>query len=262
MRMYRDESEPVIRQAFPGTGNATHVVQPDAGSLLHPGIFAHGRLLRRFRGSDASRFSSRSALNILRHMDTGAESGPHILWDPFCGTGLIPCVALFACARKFDAVIASDINPEAVHCAEANMRLFYDVRAFDERLREVRVRQNANRKERRRWGEVAKYMEEIRPVVESRRGRLPLVHAFACSALALPWGVRGRVHFVADLPYGNMCILQGGVLQEVIAAILRVYPEAGIAFVLPREAMEDLHVDGVRGLRWRGLKNGRVILRV
>jgi methylase of polypeptide subunit release factors len=55
-------------------------------------------------------------------------------------------VALFACARKFDAVIASDINPEAVHCAEANMRLFSDPRAFDERLREVRVRQNANRK--------------------------------------------------------------------------------------------------------------------
>lgn len=251
-----------IGRPLPVTGRVTPVLQPDPGSFLDPGIFAHGRLLRRFNGSDAFRFSSRSALNILGHVGTPAESGPHVLWDPFCGTGLIPCVGLFACARSFDVVIASDIEPEAVRCARGNMRLLCDSDAFDERLRELRARQNANAKEQRRWGEVAAYMERIRPVLDSQWSFLPPIHGFVSSAFALPGGVGGRVHFVADLPYGKTSALKGGELHDVIPAILRVYPEATIAFVLPRAALGEIRVADLPALQCRPLKGGRVIVRV
>lgn len=230
--------------------------------MLDPAIFAHGRLLRRFKGADACRFSSRAALNIVEHIPTGAASGPRVLWDPFCGTGLILCVALFAHARSFDTVIASDIEREAVRCAEGNMRLLCDEDAFDERLREVRARQGANAKERRRWGEVAVYMERIRPAVVAQIPALPAIRGFVTSAFDLPPGVGGQVHFVADLPYGKGCSLKGGPLRDVIPAILRVYPEATMTFVLPRAAVGEVRAAGLTALRCRPLKGGRAIVRV
>lgn len=78
----------------------------------------------------------------------------------------------------------------------------------------------------------------------------------------LPSGAPDQVHFVADLPYGHMCRLKGGVLPSVIPAILRAYPAAKITFVLPRAAIGDAGVRSPRPIRLRALKKGRMILRV
>ena len=61
--------------------------------LFHPELFAHGRLLYRYAGSDAHRFSPRLAYRLLRDLDTGAPGSPSVLWDPFCGAGTIPLEA-------------------------------------------------------------------------------------------------------------------------------------------------------------------------
>jgi hypothetical protein len=228
---------------------------------LDPGIFAHGRLFRRYPGSDAHRFSSRLALGILQHVRTDPDGGPHVLWDLFCGTGLIPCVALFAYPDKFDTVIASDIDPEAVRCARFNMGILSEPETFERRLREVHGRRGANPKEDRRWGEVEHYMERIRPVVDAQRERLPAVRAFRAGALDLPRDVSGRVHFVADLPYGNTSSLRGGGLQQVMPAVRRAYPESTVSFVVDGESVGDLLRRCPAGLRCRPLKGGRVIVR-
>jgi hypothetical protein len=262
MRVRHDDDLADSAQAVRRKSRASGRAYPQPASLLEPALFAHGRLLRRFEGSDAVRFSSRTALGILQHIETQSEGTPQILWDPFCGAGMIPCVALFAYAHKFDMIIASDVNPEAVRCAKENLRLFSAMDAFDHRLREVLIRQNANTKERRRWGEVAKYMERIRPAVLSQMPRLPLVQTFVGSALDLPHGIGGRVHFVADLPYGRQCELQGAALRQVIPAIRGVYPDATITFVMPREAREVIGVEGMQDSRWRALRKGRVILSI
>ncbi len=218
-------------------------------------------MLRRFKGSEACRFSTRVALNILKHIETG--DGPQFLWDPFCGTGLIPSVGLFAYAARFDGVIASDINPCAVQCARANMSLFREPGEMEQRLREVRVRQKAYVRQTENWRAVARYIEEIRPVLEVQRQQQPSSYAFTSSALALPrLGLKGQIHFVADLPYGTMCRLQGGTLGEVIPSILQVYPDASITFVLLRKALKEIHLDGSHTVNCRPLKKGRVILQV
>ncbi|MFO7957550.1 MAG: hypothetical protein R6X33_10695 [Candidatus Brocadiia bacterium] len=228
---------------------------------LDPGIFAHGRLLRRYPGSDAHRFSSRLALGILDHVQTDPDRAPHVLWDPFCGTGLIPCVALFAYPDKFDAVIASDVDPDAVRCARLNMGILSAPETFERHLREVHGRRGANPKEDRRWGEVERYMERIRPIVGAQREVLPATRTVRAGALDLPRDVSGRVHFVADLPYGNTSTLRGGGLHEVIPAVRRAYPECTFAFVVGGESVGELLRKCPGGLRCRPLKGGRVLVR-
>ena len=235
-----------------------HEEVPDAARLLNPSLFAHGRLLRRYEGSDAFRFSARSAFTILDHVEVGPGARPQVLWDPFSGTGLIACVALFAFRRKFDIVIASDVDPLAVTCSRKNVRMFTEPDGFEQRLQEIRRRQKSNAKEHKRWGDVARYLDSIRPTV--RENSPPETRAFVASALSLPSGVPGQVHFVADLPYGHMCQLRGGVLPNVIPAILRVYPDANITFVLPRAAIGDAGALSPRPIRLRTLKKGRMIL--
>ena len=238
------------------------MTEPNFDLLLDPDLFSHGRLLRRYKGSDTYRFSAKSALNILKNIDTESTGKPQILWDPFCGTGMIPCVGLFAYATKFDRVIASDINREAVFCARNNMRLFCDAHEFDKRLHEVRMQQNGNPGRIKGWGEVARYMEDIRSALPAQRLAPPAIHAFACSAFALPGVPPGQIHFVADLPYGNRSRLQGGTLPNVLSTILQNYPDATATFIMPKKDFQAIDKDRFPGLQWRDLKHGRIVLRL
>ena len=230
---------------------------------LDPDLFSHGRLLRRFPGSDASRFSARTALHLLQHIEVGA--GPQVLWDPFCGSGMIPCVTLLAMALdwgvpKFSAVIASDVDATAARCARDNMRLFCQGDAFDRRLAEVRAEGYGNPGRVRSWERVARYMETLRPFLPLERA--PACHAFAASVFALPPMYsqleESQVHIVGDAPYGSMSSLHGGGLPAALAALRRDFPGAGITLVARRDVLPA--VEHLPGLRWRGLKGKRAIL--
>lgn len=231
---------------------------------LDPDLFSHGRLLRRFPGSDASRFSARTALQLLQHIEVG--TGPQVLWDPFCGSGMIPCVALLAMGLdrgvpRFAAVFASDINPAAARCARGNMHLFEAHDAFERRLDEVRGAGYGNPKRARRWGRVVRYMESLLPFLPAAP---PPCHALAASVFSLPTlGMTlpdAQVHFVGDAPYGAMSSLHGGSLSAALDCLQRAFPGASITLVSRSEVLPE--VERLPGLRWRALKGGRVILRV
>ena len=112
-----------------------------------------------------------------------------------------------------------------------------------------------------RWRDVSRYMRSIRVLLETLPVRAPSIRALTSSAFKLPPGVQGQIHFVADLPCGNMSPLRGGSLREVIPSILKVYPKASISFVVRREVVEQMQQTSPCRLRVIPLKGGRAILR-
>jgi hypothetical protein len=234
-----------------------------SGAAVHidPKAFSHGRLFRRYPRSDAARFSPKVAVNLFRHIQQKPELTPQVMWDPFCGTGLIACVALFAFPQLFDRIVVSDLDRIAVKCAKANTEILRYARSYDKRHREVQAKRGANEGMYRRWGDVAEYMARIRGVVLAQQGLLPGVQAVAGSAFSLPVRVEGQVHFVGDLPYGRKSRLEGGTIRDVLIALRESHRDSTVTLVAPKEAAEVVAAEGFPGAVSRPLKGGRVILR-
>jgi RRNA methyltransferase AviRa len=255
------------RQGGPdGGGAATRMRELEAtcgvGPHFSPTFLAHGRLLYRFRGSDACRFSPKLAYGLLSGIAMGAASPP-VLWDPFCGSGLIASIACLFFPREFRAVVVSDISHEAVKCARKNLLLVGDVRAASKRLQEMRGLQKRNAKSFRRWGEVAEYLEGLMPFIQANQQISPPVHAFTATAFELPVAIPGNVHFVGDLPYGRSSSMRGeSRVDALLDRLTAAFPEAKMTFVMT--AADAQHVrtraSGAR-LETRPCSNGRVILR-
>ncbi|MFC1526099.1 hypothetical protein ACFL6X_04725 [Candidatus Latescibacterota bacterium] len=228
-------------------------------SNLDPDIFSHGRVLRRFPRSDACRFSARTALNLLERVATRGDSGdPQVLWDPFCGIGMIPCVALAAFPGKFDVVVASDINGEACSCARRNMQIVTDVGAFEARLGEINRSRRMNRGMDKRSGIVERYMKRIQPMLlgSSCPSRFAAVKS---DAFFLPAAVNGDLHLVSDLPHGKESLLHGGHLRELLPSLREAYPRASISLVTTSDAVGELCASSVVADCW-SLAGGRVVV--
>ena len=227
---------------------------------LDPDIFSHGRLLRRFPGSDACRFSARVALNLLERVDDHPRgSRPRILWDPFCGAGMIPCVALAAFPGKFDVVVASDINGEAVACALENLNIVCDSAAFAARRAQIHKSRGMNQGMDRRGAIIESYMAELEPILMTNPAAVT-IGALRGDAFRLP-AVSGDVHFVADLPHGNQSQLLGGPLSELLPSLRSAFPDATATFVTTRDAVEQL-CHSTPGVQLRDLAHGRVVVRL
>ena len=192
-------------------------------------------------------------------MTTGSSSGPQILWDPFCGVGMIPCVALAAFPGKFNHVVGSDINPDACMCAQKNMRIVTDVSAFETRRREIHRRRGMNRGMNRRWAVVERYMERIQPILLGSTGQ-PAPVSIRCDAFSLPAAVTGNLHFVSDLPQNKTSHLHGGHLGELLPSLRAAYPLASITFVATNDSVGELSSSGLVS-ECRRLAGGRVIVR-
>lgn len=216
-----------------------------------PELFSHGRLLYRFEGSDACRFSPKLGMALLGHL--AQEYPGAALWDPFCGSGLIPCLARVFWADYFREIIASDISPLAVDCAAMNLGFWDDEKALDRRRRELRGMQGLNPRSGPRWSQVEAYFEEVLADL----GRLAPFRVLLASAMSLPKMVDGPLVFVSDLPYNRVSSLVGDV--NPLEALFRRYPQAAGVFVSSAEThYEDvplqnfsIQVRPVRGNRKR-----------
>jgi 23S rRNA G2445 N2-methylase RlmL len=207
--------------------------------LFDPELFAHGRLLYRYPGSDASRFSPRLAYRLLGDIAPAANNC--VLWDPFCGSGLIVTIARAFFADRFHTIIASDIEPEAVDCCRRNLRIVSDPRAAARRLTQAQGLQRRNAKSLQRWGGVAAYLEALMPRIENEAGAPPSLQAFVASAFDLPRQAEGTVHFIGDLPYGRSSRLRGhGDIPALLDAIATTYPGASMSFVMTEDAARDV----------------------
>lgn len=105
--------------------------------FFRPEFFAHGRLLYRFPGSDACRFSPKLAYRLVRGISVGLPEHPSVLWDPFCGAGLTVSIARLFFPQSFHTIVASDIAPEAVRCCEKNLLLISNAQAARKRLKHM-----------------------------------------------------------------------------------------------------------------------------
>lgn len=227
---------------------------------LDPDIFSHGRLLRRFPGSDACRFSARTALNLLERFATRGDScRPQVLWDPFCGVGMIPCVALAAFPGRFDVIVASDINVDACVCAGRNMRTVTDTGAFEARIGEIHRSRRMNPGMDRRGAIVERYMERIQPMLLGSVCAAK-IGAIRCDAFSLPAAIDGDLYFVSDLPHGKKSALRGGHLRDLLPSIRAAYPRACISFVTTSDAVGELCSSNL-ATDCRRLAGGRVVVR-
>jgi len=230
--------------------------------LFSPEFFAHGRVLYRYPASDAYRFSPKLAYNLVKHIPTGGTDRPSVLWDPFCGTGLIVSIACLFFPQKFQTIVASDIAPEAVECAKKNLLLVSNVQSARKRLKLIRGLRGMNVGSCRRWGEVAEYLDALMPVIEQNERRAPALNTFTASAFALPPGIEGDIHFVGDLPYGRSSRMCGD--RQVAAlfdCIAEAYPNSTMRFVMTRDIAEDvLRETGTVATTTMRCRNGRLIV--
>lgn len=224
---------------------------------FQPTLFAHGRLLWRCDGSDATRFSPRSAWHMVQHA-CEAGAGEAALWDPFCGTGLIPAVARLFFHRQLQSIRASDLHEPAVRMAERNLGLVSDPQVAAARRREVAGRMGQNPKSAKRWGEVRDYLDQLEPlIVEAAASPLPCqaTHAAAAEAGELP----GPIFIVGDAPYGKQSALTGPPLPQVVQGWIQHPEVAYIDLMCTSEQARDLatHLD----LRVTPARGGRARVR-
>ena len=223
------------------TTNSSEASVNAAGTaeFFSPQLFAHGRVLYRYPGSDACRFSQKLAYSLIEHIPTSAAERPSVLWDPFCGTGMIVSIACLFFPGKFQTIVGSDIAPEAVECAAKNLSLVSSVESARKRLKFVRGLRGMHAKACRRWGEVAEYLESLMPLIEQTERFAPTLRTFTASAFALPPGIEGDIHFVGDVPYGRTSHMGGGRgVTGLLDCIAEAYPNATMRFVMPRDAGE------------------------
>ena len=152
----------------------------DFKHCFNPTFFAHGRLLHRFDGSDACRFSPKRAWKILDNLEV--ENA--VLWDPFCGTGLIPSLAALFFRHKFSHIVVSDVLKQAMQCAYKNLCMLTQIACFEDRINWIRGRQGCNVKSLKRWKEVEVYAELIRDLIE--RKPVPKLTYYHSSVFELP----------------------------------------------------------------------------
>ena len=232
--------------------------------LFRPEFFSHGRLLYRFPGSDACRFSPKLAYRLVRDISEGLPGQASVLWDPFCGTGLIVSIACLFFPRAFHSIVASDVAPEAVRCCQNNLLLVSNSQAARKRLKHMRGLQKMNAKSHSRWGEVAEYLEALMPTIQQNERLAPAVNTFVASAFQLPLRIEGSVHFVGDLPYGRSSHMRGdGCIESLVDSIAASYPASTMTLIMPNDVAEDVvgqtRTATVETTPYRG---GRTVVRV
>ena len=229
-----------------------------------PAFFAHGRLLYRFPGSDACRFSPKLAYRLVRDLSIGLPKQTSVLWDPFCGAGLIVSIACLFFPQAFYKIIASDIVPEAVGCCNKNLLLVSNAQAARKRLKHMHGLQKMNVKSHSRWGEVAAYLDALMPSIQQNERASPAVKTFVASVFQLPSCIEGSIHFVGDLPYGISSHMDGaGRLENLVDSIAASYPTSTMTFIMTHDMAEEVIRETKRAIvETRPCRNGRTIVHV
>lgn len=212
---------------------------------FEPAYFAHGRLLWRFEGSDAVRFSPRVAWDVVADV-ARLSAGAGWLWDPFAGAGLIPAVALAFFPEAFAGVAASDVSAAAAKAAKRNLDLVSEPSVAQQRLDQVRGLRGQNPKSDRRWGEVEGYLTRLMPRIgrvsafaRKKRVACALAHEYLAS-LANDDSVAPSLHIVSDAPYGRGVELVGPPLESVARSWIEHPAVASVALVCTPEQAETL----------------------
>lgn len=236
-----------------------------------PEFFAHGRLLWRFDGSDAVRFSPRLAWGMIADA-AECSGGTGRLWDPFAGAGLVPALARLFFPSEFASIAASDASPEAVETTAKNLALVSDTEAAKKRLAQVTGLRGQNPKSDRRWGEVAAYLSSLMPRIEAvsnkalpMRVECALAHEHV-QLLTAPESTADAsdLFVVGDAPYGKGSQLVGPPLEAVVQGWI---DEPSIAYVdvactqdqarsLPREPRASLRPARAGRARWTFVRRG------
>lgn len=221
-----------------------------------PTLLSHGRLLWRFPGSDGARFSPRLAWSLLDEATQGAA--PLALWDPFCGTGLIPAVATLFFGERLAEVHASDLAERAAAVAWENLQLVSDPAVAARRMREVAGRRGQNPKSDRRWGEVERYIGALEPRIEAAQRRALPMTCRTAPADRLP-DTNHPLCIVADAPYGVHSTLHGSILAELVAGWLADASVARVALVMGDSLDETPSASGFHCAQ-RPIRGGRTVL--
>lgn len=226
--------------------------------LFDPQRFAHGRLLWRHPGSEGARFSPRLAWRMVE--EAAGQAAPEaVLWDPFCGTGLIPALAALFFHEAFDTVRASDTSEQAVATCTRNLALVTDPVEAARRRQHVVGFSRRNAKSARRWGEIVDYIDALAPLI-ARAGSATLrLDVQRARPEQLLEGSR-PLCIVGDAPYGRATHLDGPPIEAVIARLVHTDRVVWIDLAMTREGAREV-VQAVPSVRVEAARGGRARVR-
>jgi 23S rRNA G2445 N2-methylase RlmL len=226
--------------------------------LFDPRRFAHGRLLWRHPGSDSARFSPKLA---WRMVEAAASQAPPdaVLWDPYCGTGLLPALAALFFHDAFQAVRASDVSAQAVATCRRNLALVTDPDAAAVRRRHAAGLARRNAKSARRWGEIVDYIDTLAPRIARAASASLDLDVQRARPEQLLVGTR-PLCIVGDAPYGRSVQLEGPPLEDVIAQLLHTGRVRSLDVTMTPELAAAV-ARGVPQVRVQTASGGRVRVR-
>lgn len=102
-----------------------------------------GKTLYQAPGNGTPRFSARAAYLMLYEL-CAAVPGRLLLYDPFCGNGVLLVTAFLLYAERLSGVYGADLDPAAVETARRNLAWLRDAEALEERLEAVRAFKTAD----------------------------------------------------------------------------------------------------------------------
>jgi len=164
---------------------------------------------------------------------------PAVLWDPCCGSGYLLTVTALLHRTRIAAVLASDLDPDAIDLARRNLALLsragLHARAADLRERAARFGKPA-------YTDAAHAARRLADALEAAGGDLP--HA-ACQAdvfdpAQLRQAIAGRAPDIAitDAPYGEQTRWHGpsaaAGVTGMVEALTAVLPRGGVLAVTVR----------------------------
>lgn len=201
------------------------------------GDLASGAVLRSAPGFPA--FPVRLASEVFQYaLDVRGGTDPAVLWDPCCGSGYLLTVLGILHRRRIGALLASDIDADALTLASANIGLLADGGLA---ARGAELAERAQRFGKPGYAEAAAAAGRLSRRLEAGGGPVPhaVRHADVFDPVALASAIEGIAPdlVVTDVPYGEQTEWTGdhagqGLLGMLtaLAAVLR--PAAVIAVIV------------------------------
>jgi hypothetical protein len=205
------------------------------------GDLASGAVLRSAPGFPA--FPVRLASEVFqRALALRGGPEPAVVWDPCCGSGYLLAVLGIVQRRRIGALLASDIDDDALTVARANLDLLTGTGLA---ARAAELAERAERFGKPGYAEAAAAAGRLATRLAADGGPVPhfvrRADALAPAELAAAMAGYEPDLVITDLPYGEQTVWQGSRAGEGLPAML-----AALATVLPPRAVVAVTVRGRR----------------
>ncbi len=198
--------------------------------------FSSGRVLHNYPGAPA--FPARLASELFQRcaalLAKGGRSEPYTLYDPCCGGAHLLTVIGLLHGAKLAAIMASDVEPQALEFAAKNLALLDRDGLQARRQKLIRDEQKFGKPSHADAVKSADWLREL-PLFAGGSVQT-FVFAADAAQLELSSLPRRPEIMLTDLPYGHLVQWQGGEPGQLLAKWAEVIqPGGAMAVVYPKK---------------------------